>query len=203
MPSIPTWMAILGLSLTPLSAQSEHDSNRVAPSLPTAKSVPQAASGNALVSTGTALAGVGLALLLAGYYPIVRLTGLGAFYVGIPVMGEGAVMLGRAAESVDSTYHRSNAGWGWFWTGLVLGGYGSYVFSESLGKADPGAVFGSAFMVIGGVACESMAWARFRNGIQSSRRTLRIRRDMTLQPVFLLPADGGIPAPGIRLGYRF
>lgn len=203
MTRIPTWIAILGLHLTPISAQSERDSTQVAPHPPNAIMETQAASGNALVSAGTALAGGGLALALAGYFPAVRLTGLGAFYLGVPMIGLGAMTLGRAAEAVDSTYRRPNAGWGWFWTGLFLGGYGSYEFAKSLRNIDPGAFLGSAILVIGGVACEGVAWSRFQRGIETSRRSLGTRRAVTLQPVLLLPADAGMPAPGIRLGYRF
>jgi hypothetical protein len=137
MPWIPTWIAILGLFLTPSPAQSARDSTGVAPLSPIAKPSTQALSGNALANTGTVLATGGLVLLLAGYYPEVRVSGLGAFYLGVPIMGLGAMTLGRAAEAVDSTYRPANAGWGWFWTGLVLGGYGSYEFSKSLGEIDP------------------------------------------------------------------
>jgi hypothetical protein len=203
MPWIPTWTAILGLSLTPLPAQAEPDSSRIIQPLATAKGRPQAASGNALVSAGTVLAGGGAVLMLLGYYPEVRLTGLGAFYLGVPMAGLGAITLGRAAESVDSSYRRSNAGWGWFWTGLVLGSYGSYEFSESLRNIDTGAFLGSAFMVIGGLTCEAVAWGRFQGEIETSRTTLRTGRTVTLQPVFLLPADAGMPAPGMRVSYRF
>jgi len=203
MPWIPTWIVILGLSLTPKSAQAEGDSTRIVPVPPIVKTQPQIASGDALVNAGTTLAVGGLTLMLAGYLPEVRLTGMGAFYLGVPMIGLGAMTLGRAAERADSTFRRSNPGWGWFLSGLAMGGYGSYEFSKSLRNIDPGAFLGSTLMVIGGLACEGVAWWRFQGGIESSRKSLRTRTAVTLEPIFLLPTDAGLPAPGIRLGYRF
>jgi hypothetical protein len=143
-----------------------------------------------------------LALALVGYHPMVRLTGLGAFYAGIPLMGLGARRIGRTAEGVDPGYHRSAHGWGWFWTGIALGAYGGNSLWEIQGES-PGEVMGAILMVLASMGCEAVAGARFWGEAESGRRFLAAESKTTLQPMLNFPEGEALPAPGIRIAYPF
>jgi hypothetical protein len=102
-----------------------------------------------------------------------RLTGLGAFYVGIPLLGLGAGHIGRSAEGFDPGYHRSAHGWGWFWTGMALGAYGGYSLWGIRGES-PGEVLGGVLMVVASMGCEAVAGARFWGEAESGRNPDRL-----------------------------
>ncbi|MDB5105752.1 MAG: hypothetical protein JWP91_3441 [Fibrobacteres bacterium] len=206
MPSFSLGVAILGLSLAAVHAQPgsvpEPSGEPVRP--PAADLARrQASSGNALVTVGTNLMGAGLALGLFGYFPAPRLTGLGVFYVGIPVLGLGALNLSLAAEGVDSTYRRSQSGWTWFLGGLALGAYGIYSLTEIGDGASPGEIMGGVMLVLGSMGCEGMAATRFLEEADHGRRSFAARAASALHPTLIFRAGANMPSPGIRLTYGF
>jgi hypothetical protein len=165
--------------------------------------------GHLLAGGGLVLAFVGGATQSAG----ANIAGSLMYMIGVPLTGAAAGKINKAAARINPSYVPEYRGWGWYWTGMGIGLWGSLLVNSGINdynesrteeeRDDAASTIGGGLLLslIGNV-CTIVAWGKFGFLASEGKAAVPSTHALTLAPQLPLASNGNGPL-GLTLGYHF
>ncbi|GEM_PF-3938624 len=173
-------------------------------------------SGKSMLVPGHLLAGAGLLLSVVGAVSKssgVNLIGSVMYLIGVPLTGVAAGKINDAAVKMRPSYVPEYRGWGYYWTGVGVGLWGSLLVTSGINDyngvrtdADrdnaSSSIGGGLLLAAIGDIFTMIAWGKFGFLAGEGSAAVPPAHALTLTPQFPLATDGKGPL-GLTLSYYF